>query len=153
MKRNLLVAAAAGAAALTLACGRGEKPQAAESTQAAAAPAAVATAGPQTPDAGGKIDTVLMITDAKGNYFEPKDFEVHQGDVIRYVLQIGVHNVSFPADSNKGATGLPPASAYLQLPGQTYDVKVTFAPGSYFYQCDAHALLGMVGRIKVEPKP
>jgi plastocyanin len=33
----------------------------------------------------------------------------------------------------------------FQLPGQTYDVKVQSPPGRYFYQCDPHALLGMVG--------
>jgi plastocyanin len=27
---------------------------------------------------------------------------------------------------------------------------VTFAPGSYYFQCDPHAALGMKGRVKVE---
>jgi plastocyanin len=31
-------------------------------------------------------------------------------------------------------------------------VKVTWAPGSYYYQCDPHAALGMVGRVEVEKK-
>ncbi|HUX35215.1 MAG TPA: plastocyanin/azurin family copper-binding protein [Gemmatimonadaceae bacterium] len=153
MKRNIAVLAVLGGATFALACG-GDKSQMADTMQMAAPSAtAAAPGGPQTPDAGGKIDSVGMYTDATGNYFKPKDFTVHQGDVIRFVLESGVHNASFPADSNKGATGLPAASEYLQIPGQTYDVKVTFAPGSYFYQCDAHALLGMVGRITVEAKP
>ncbi len=152
MKRKFVMVAALATAASALACGGGEPQQPADSMQMPAPTAAAAPAGPQTPDAGGKIDSVGMYTDASGNYFKPKDFSVHQGDVIRFVLQSGVHNASFPADSNKGATGLPSASEYLQLPGQTYDVKVTFTPGTYFYQCDAHALLGMVGHIKVESK-
>ncbi|HEU4989863.1 MAG TPA: plastocyanin/azurin family copper-binding protein [Gemmatimonadaceae bacterium] len=153
MSRNVLTAVALATATFALACGKGEQAQPAESTQAAAAPAsAPAASGAQTPDAGGVIDTVMMITDGTGNYFKPKDFTVHQGDVIRYTLGVGVHNVSFPADSNKGAQGLPGPSELLQLPGQTYDVKVNFNPGTYYYQCDAHAALGMVGHIKVEAK-
>ena len=113
-----------------------------------------ATAGSeQTPDAGGKVVTVKMITDGTSNRFEPANFEVHPGDVIRYVLEVGVHNVHFLADSNPNLTGFPTApSDMLQLPGQTYDVKVTWAPGSYYYQCDPHAALGMVGRVEVEKK-
>jgi plastocyanin len=38
----------------------------------------------------------------------------------------------------------------LQLPGQTLDVPVTMKPGHYFFQCDPHALLGMVGHLEVE---
>lgn len=152
MKRKIVMVAAFAAAASALACGGGETQPAADTMQMPAPSAAAAPAGPQTPDAGGRIDSVGMYTDATGNYFKPKDFTVHQGDVIRFVLESGVHNASFPADSNAGASGLPAASDYLQLPGQTYDVKVTFKPGTYFYQCDAHALLGMVGHITVESK-
>ena len=119
-----------------------------------AAPQAAASAtGPQTPDPGGKVITVGLITDEKGSYFQPKEFEAHQGDVIRYTLKAGVHNVHFLADSNPGKSGYPTApSDMLQLPEQTYDVKVSFAPGTYYFQCDPHAALGMVGRVKVEKK-
>ena len=41
-------------------------------------------------------------------------------------------------------------SEFLQLPGQTYELLVALAPGKYFFQCDPHALLGMVGRLEVE---
>jgi plastocyanin len=120
---------------------------------AAASPATTPTtaAGPQTPDPGGKVITVNLITDEKGNYFEPKSFEAHKGDVIRYTLKAGVHNIHFLPDSNPGKTGLPAAASdMLQLPGQTYDVKVSFAPGTYYFQCDPHAALGMMGHVKVE---
>ena len=134
-----------------IACG-GEKKTA--DTTAAVTPApspTPTTAGPQTPDPGRKVITVELITDEKGNYFQPKDFEVHKGDVIRYTLKAGVHNVHFLADSNAGKSGFPTApSDLLQLPGQTYDVKVTFAKGKYYFQCDPHAALGMMGHVEVE---
>lgn len=38
----------------------------------------------------------------------------------------------------------------LQLAGQTYDVKVTFPKGKYYFQCDPHAALGMRGHLEVE---
>jgi len=61
-----------------------------------------------------------------------------------------VHNVHFLPDSNPGAQGLPPASEFLQLPDQTWDFVVGFPHGHYYFQCDPHALLGMVGRLEVE---
>jgi plastocyanin len=98
----------------------------------------------------GKVITVEMITDATGNYFKPKEIEAHRGDIVRFVLKSGVHNVNFLPDSNPGKTGLPKASDFLQLPGQEFDVLVSFAPGHYYFQCDPHALLGMVGKLEVE---
>ena len=82
--------------------------------------------------------------------FSPATVEAKQGDVVRYTLGQGVHNVHFLPDSNPNVQGLPPASEMLQLPGQTYDVKVTFAPGTYYFQCDPHAALGMKGHLIVE---
>ena len=98
----------------------------------------------------GKVITVEMITDEKGNYFQPKEIEAHRGDIVRFVLKSGVHNVHFVADSNPGKTGLPKVSDFLQLPGQEFDVLVTMAPGHYYFQCDPHALLGMIGKLEVE---
>ena len=118
-------------------------------TSEAAAPAAAA-GGDLTPAAGGRIIMIDMITDEKGNYFQPAEIEAHQGDVLRFVLKSGVHNVNFLADSNSAATGLPPASQLLQLPGQTHDIAVSFAEGEYYFQCDPHAALGMVGKLEVE---
>jgi plastocyanin len=104
-----------------------------------------------TPDAGGQVVTVQMVTDEQGNNrFDPADFEAKRGDVIRFALKTGVHNAHFVADSNPNAQGLPTQpSDMLQLPGQTVDVKVSWGPGKYFYQCDPHALLGMVGHLTV----
>lgn len=141
----VLVAAALVAAA----CSNGEK---AQSHTPTATPSSATAGGPQTPEPGGKVITVEMETDAQGNnVFRPADFEARRGDVIRYTLVAGVHNVHFLPDSNPGATGLPPVGPLLQLPGQTHDVKVSFAPGIYYYQCDPHALLGMIGHVTVTP--
>jgi len=105
-----------------------------------------------TPDASRTVIAVDMMTDEQGNNrFEPAEFEARKGDVIRYTLVSGVHNANFVADSASTKTGLPPVGPMLQLPQQTYDVKVTMEPGRYFYQCDPHALLGMVGWVTVVP--
>jgi plastocyanin len=144
---------AAALAALTLvACGGKENAGAADTpqqpSQATGAPAAGAE---QSPDPGGQVVKVEMLTDDQGNnVFRPAEVSARKGDVVRYTLLSGVHNVHFVADSNAGAQGLPAAPGeMLQLPGQTYDVKVSSAPGKYFFQCDPHALLGMVGYLTV----
>ena len=145
------------AAFLLTACSVKEQP-ASDSTQqpAAAAGATSSSAGfgeNLTPDAGGKVIEVHLMTDEQGNNkFEPNKIEAHQGDVIRFTLKTGVHNVDFFPDSNTVKTGLPAASALLQLPGQTADLKVTLTPGKYYFQCDPHAALGMKGRLEVEDK-
>ena len=71
---------------------------------------------------------------------------------MRFTLKQGVHNVNFLPDSNTVKTSLPAASALLQLPGQTVDLKVTLPEGKYYFQCDPHAALGMKGRLEVESK-
>jgi len=134
------------------ACG-GNAPASGESTAVSptvAAPAAPAAAGPQTPDPGRRVITVQLIADDKGSRFEPHEIEAHRGDVIRFTLALGVHNVDFLPDSNPGRQGLPAPSDMLQLAGQTYDVKVTFPKGKYYFQCDPHAALGMRGQLEVE---
>ena len=144
------------AAFLLTACTTKEQPPSDGSQQPAAAGATSGSAGfgeNLTPDAGGKVIEVHMMTDEQGNNkFDPNEIEAHQGDVIRFTLKTGVHNVDFLADSNVVKSGLPGASALLQLPGQTADLKVTLAPGKYYFQCDPHAALGMKGTLEVEQK-
>jgi len=135
------------------ACRGGGSNAAADSSKSAAAPSTAATisAGPQTPDPGHQVIVIEAVTDEQGNnVFRPAKVEAHRGDVLRFTLKAGVHNVHFLADSNPGKNGLPAASDMLQLPGQTFDVKVTFEPGHYYFQCDPHALLGMKGHLEVE---
>ena len=101
------------------------------------------------PVATGDTIVVQMITDEKGSYFEPKELDAKPGDLVRFTLTSGVHTVHFLPDSNAIKIGLPAASDMLQLPGQTYDFVVGLEPGTYYFQCDPHALLGMVGRVTV----
>jgi plastocyanin len=133
--------------AMTLAAwacgGRGEPSPAAD-----ASPAASALSG-GAPATSHVVD-IKAISDDKGNYFEPKKVEAHRGDVLKFTLVSGVHNVHFPADKNPGASGLPDPSEPLQLPGQTLEIPVAFKPGKYFFQCDPHAALGMTGELDVE---
>jgi plastocyanin len=112
------------------------------------APAAAASA-PAAPSTG-KIITVELNSDGTGNYFKPAKLEAHRGDVLRFILKSGVHNVHFLADSNPGKSNLPAASDMLQLPDQTLDIPVNFEPGDYYFQCDPHAALGMKGHLEVE---
>ena len=100
--------------------------------------------------ATGDTIKIELYSDATGNYFKPNEVEAKRGDVLRYVMMVGVHNVHFLPDSNTIKTGLPPASDMLQLPGQTYDVLVSMPEGKYYFQCDPHAALGMKGHLKVE---
>lgn len=140
-----LVAALLVVAAVA-ACGRkdsvtGDTASTPGASASSAAPAAAPT---------GKIVVVELNSDGSGNYFKPADFEVHRGDVIRFTLKSGVHNVHFLPDSNPGKSNLPAASDMLQLPDQTLDVPVNFEPGKYYFQCDPHAALGMKGHVEVE---
>ena len=150
MKRNhirVLASLTAICSALLVSACSGEKKEEGEHETAekaeTGANAAVATG-----------DTIIIgaWTDATGNYFKPNDVEAHPGDVLRYVLKAGVHNVHFLPDSNTIKTGLPPASDMLQLPDQTYDLVVSMQPGHYYFQCDPHAALGMKGKLEVEEK-
>jgi plastocyanin len=119
-------------------------------TDSAASQGAASTSGAPAAPATGKVVVVELNSDAAGNYFKPAKFEVHRGDVIRFTLKSGVHNVHFLPDSNAGKSNLPAASDMLQLPDQTLDIPVNFAPGKYYFQCDPHAALGMMGHVEVE---
>jgi plastocyanin len=157
MRRSSIIPIALAGAFALAACGGKEQAKPDTASQSAATTAAPATGAGYgenlTPDPGGKVITVHLLTDDAGNNrYDPKEIEAHQGDVIRFTLQTGVHNVDFLADSNTIKTGLPGASALLQLPGQTVDLKVTLQPGKYYFQCDPHAALGMKGELEVEGK-
>lgn len=147
MKKELTLVVAI---ASLVACSKGEKGGTTDTSGAAATTTTAAAGGEVKPGPGGKVIVIEATTDEKGNYFTPNKIEAHKGDVLRYTLKIGVHNVHFLPDSNPGKTGLPPASALLQLPGQTLDIPVNFAAGDYYFQCDPHAALGMKGHLKVE---
>jgi plastocyanin len=109
-----------------------------------------ATGAASETKATGQIITVQLITDEKGSYFSPSTIDASRGDVIRFTLKSGVHNVSFPHDSNSIKEGLPKSSDFLQIPGQEYDLLVSMRPGSYYFHCDPHAALGMKGQLNIK---
>ena len=150
LPRHRSIVAALTGSLLAMACGGAE--QKADSTPAATPQQAAPTpGGPLTPAPGRRIITIEMVTDDQGNNkFVPNEFEAYQGDVLRFTLVSGVHNAHFLPDSNPRMQGLPAASPLLQVPGQTYDIAVNFKHGHYYFQCDPHALLGMIGRLEVE---
>lgn len=128
------------------ACKGGEKPVA-----PSAAPAAPAASSVATPAPGGKTFVIDATTDEKGSFFTPSEITAKAGDVLRFTLVQGVHNINFLPDSNPGITNLPPLSDFMQLPGQTIDIVVPDAKGKKLYfQCDPHVLLGMKGHVTVE---
>lgn len=112
--------------------------------------APTAATASEAPAPTGDTIVVELITDENGNYFKPNEIEAKKGDLIRFTLVTGVHNVHFLPDSNPGKNGLPPVSEFLQLPGQTYDLVVNLDEGHYYFQCDPHAALGMKGKLEVE---
>jgi plastocyanin len=139
---------ALGALFVLAGCKGAEQTKPADSSPSAA-PTAAGPSGEVTPAPGGKVVVVEMVTDETSSRFSPSEFEVHKGDVIRYTLKVGVHNVDFYPDSNAVKMGLPPTSEMLQLPGQTHDMLVTMEPGTYYFHCDPHAALGMKGHVTV----
>jgi plastocyanin len=136
---NLFGFAALGTALFAAACG-GTDTQAAPASGGTAAAEAVATTG--------VVHEVGMVS-GRGELFEPADLTVQRGDVVRFKLISGVHNASFPANKNPSGVTLPAATPYLQVPGQTHDMVVDLPPGEYYYHCDPHAALGMVGTLTV----
>jgi len=138
---------------LAVACKGAGSGASSDSSSPAAASAAAAPAQPTLGDAvqpNGTVHTVQLIADAKGTRFDPKDITAKQGDVVKFVLTLGVHNVHFLPEKNPAGVNLPKASDMLQLPGQSYELLVGARPGTYNFQCDPHAALGMVGTIKVQ---
>jgi plastocyanin len=135
--------AAMVAVAAALGCG-GDEATRADAERGPRGGAAQASAVPLT----GNVIEVLMVS-GRGELFEPNEIVAQRGDVLRFKLAAGVHNVSFPADRNPRGVKLPEASPFLQLPGQTHDITVDLPAGSYFFQCDPHVLLGMTGTLTV----
>ena len=139
---------ALGALFVIAGCKGAEQAKPADSVPAAT-PSAAAPQGEVKPGPGGKIIEVDMTTDETSSRFTPSEITARKGDVIRYTLKVGVHNVDFYPDSNAVKMGLPATSEMLQLPGQTHDMLVTMEPGTYYFHCDPHAALGMKGHVTV----
>jgi plastocyanin len=160
-----------GLLALAAACGGGDNTETADTTTTdapaasgtptvttttpAATPAAPTAGAPVTPDAGGQVHEVRMVTTQGGasGQFEPATITVKKGDVIRWTMADGsaVHNVSFTSAQGNPAGFTPPADSpmYTQA-GQTFEVKVDWNPGTYNYVCVPHSMMGMKGSVTVQ---
>ena len=130
------------------ACTGGEAAAGSDAAVAVSADAVQPAAAAAQPT--GNVIEVRMVTEGASNYFEPAEVTARPGDVIRFTLVSGLHNVSCPAGLNGSAAGLPEATPFLQTPGQYVDVPVNMEPGSYTFHCDPHVAMGMVGRLIVE---
>ncbi|HYH78264.1 MAG TPA: plastocyanin/azurin family copper-binding protein [Longimicrobium sp.] len=150
-----------GFAAMLAACGGGDKPaENADTTGGGAAapaveaPVAEAPAAPAAaPAAQGNVITVQMVTspDGASGHFEPANVTVKKGDTVRFVNDgKAAHNVSFPPAENAGKSNLPPASPYVTAAGATYELVVNMDAGTYNFQCDPHATMGMKGVLTVQ---
>jgi plastocyanin len=149
------IAAGGLAVILTAAACRGESSRRGDTTVGGSAPqpgvAGTGSASATPPGGTGKVIEVKMMTDDRGNTrFAPNRIDANAGDVLRYTLVSGVHNAHFLRDSNAGKSNLPRPSDLLQLAGQTTDVALNFGTGTFFFQCDPHAALGMTGRVTVK---
>jgi plastocyanin len=114
---------------------------------------------PQAPQPfTGQIVAVKMRGTAQGYKFEPNQIVIQSGDMVRFIMVDGApHNVDF---SNQR---LPAGAAMILqnrgkligtnffVPGQTCEVEFTkdMPIGEYDFVCDAHAALGMRGKIIV----
>jgi plastocyanin len=151
--RDLAKLPLVGLLAFAAACGGDKK------TDQSAAPAGnneatpAATTIPAAPAAAaGKTIEVKMVTINGGasGKFEPAEITAKQGDVLHFVTDgVTQHNVDFIATDNPAGAQLPPPSPYLAA-GQTHDVPITMAPGTYHFQCDPHAPMGMKGTLTVQ---
>lgn len=83
------------------------------------------------------------------NYaFTPSDLTITSGDTVIWVNQSGTHNV----DGQKATFPDNPVSFGNEV-GSGWTYKFVFdTPGTYNYQCDPHAAIGMKGMIVVNPK-
>ena len=146
-----------GVAALLAACGGGDNGGNAGQTtdnSGAAAPAAEApVTPPAAPAASGDVVEVRMLTSADGatGTFEPANVTVKKGQTIRFVTDgKAAHNVSFPPAENAGKSNLPPPSQYVTAAGTSVDVVANMDAGTYNFQCDPHATMGMKGVLTVQ---
>lgn len=154
VQKGLLRVSVLGLLAFAAACGGGDQTEtAAPGAAATAEPAAAPAATPVEAGATGQVHTVRMLTTQGGasGVFEPAEITVKKGDTVRWVQETtgAAHNVSFAPAINQGMANLPSQSPYLTTAGQTYDLVVDMEPGAYNYQCDPHAMMGMVGKMNI----
>src|SRR3989344_8905161 len=86
---------------------------------------------------------VLSASSAPANEFFPATVSAAVGDIIRFTLANGMHNVT---STSVPGGALAMSSGTLSTVGQQYNYTVTVA-GTYLYGCTFHA--GMSGSVNV----
>lgn len=99
-----------------------------------------------------RVHVVEMVRDSAGMHFTPRDVDAYPGDTVRFVNGEGRHNVDFVRDSNPAGVHLPAPTPLAEHPGEVVVVAVDLPPGRYFFQCDPHAAMHMVGHLVVHAR-
>lgn len=85
------------------------------------------------------------VVGVTSNIFSPKELTVNVGDTVEWQNTEGWHNVN---GTKTTFPGNPESFGNSQGSGWTYSY-VFSTEGTYDYQCDPHAFLGMTGKIMV----
>ncbi len=86
--------------------------------------------------------------EARSNVFIPQDVYVFQGDIVEWTNYDGWHNVN--ADTAIFTDNPEGFGNAVDAPGWVFSHQFNI-PGKYDYQCDPHALMGMIGSVTVLP--
>ncbi|WP_420126495.1 cupredoxin domain-containing protein [Longimicrobium sp.] len=96
---------------------------------------------------------IRTLENGASGQFAPTVVRARRGDLLRFSMADGDshHNVSFASfNRDKPGVRLPPESPYLTEPGQSWQLRVDLAPGTYEFACVPHAEAHR-GRLIVEP--
>jgi plastocyanin len=127
------------------------------------APPAAGGAAGVAAAASGTTHEVKMLGDAQGYRFEPANFTVKTGDVVKFVnVSGGPHNAAFdpaevPDDVEAVLSKNMPnqmstlAGPLLVNPNETYSISFAdVKAGAYNYHCTPHIAMNMKGVITVQ---
>jgi plastocyanin len=88
----------------------------------------------------------LHIVEVRNDQFDPAELVINTGDTVEWRNVQGFHNVN-----GTQTTYASNPESFGNEPGENWTFRHIFTlPGSYDYQCDPHAALGMVGNIIVQ---
>ncbi len=94
--------------------------------------------------------TVNVLGTNADSRFEPQMVRVRPGDVIRFVVEEGMHTVTAYHPDNRRKLGIPTGAesfdSGLLTAGDTWFLAITHA-GEYNYFCMPHERMGHVGKI------
>lgn len=85
---------------------------------------------------------IRTLENGASGEFAPQVVRARRGDLLRFSMADGDshHNVSFASfNRDKPGVRLPPESPYLTNPGQSWQLRMDLAPGTYEFACVPHA--------------